>query len=204
MGTNNCIGVIEMIRKFLTEKRQAKGAGAILLVAALLLSAESRADGGFFVGGSVGSAGYEIDVNDPNIPVNFDEDDFAWKAFLGYNFDLTVLNLAIEGGYVDLGGPSATLQGSAFAVDATGLDAFVLLGFDLGPVGLFAKAGAISWDAEVSVDGIDTSDDGTDPAYGIGAKIGLGSFALRVEYELFDIDDTEDVSMISAGLVWTF
>jgi hypothetical protein len=193
-----------MFRNFLTERRLANGAGAILLVAALLLSAESRADSGFFIGGSVGNAGYEIDVSDPNNPVTFDEDDFAWKAFLGYNFDLTLLNLAVEGGYVDLGGPSATLLGSDFAVDADGLDAFVVLGVDLGPVGVFAKAGAISWDAEVTVDGIDASDDGTDPAYGIGAKIGLGSFALRVEYELFDIEDTEDVSMISAGLVWTF
>lgn len=193
-----------MFSKFLTERRLANGAGAILVVAALLLSAESRADSGFFVGGSVGSAAIQIDGDDPNNPINFDEDDFAWKAFLGYNIDLKLVNLAFEGGYVDLGGPSATLQGTDFAVDATGLDAFVVLGVDLGPIGVFAKAGAIAWDADVSADGIPSSDDGTDPAYGIGAKFGFGSFALRVEYELFDIEDTEDVSMISAGLVWTF
>jgi len=194
-----------MFTGFLTEKRRSGGAGAVLLVAALLLmSAESKADSGFFVGGSIGTAGVEIDVNDPNNPVTFDEDDFAWKAFVGYNFDLTLLNLAVEGGYVDLGAPGTTLVGSDFEVSADGLDAFVVLGFDLGPVGIFAKAGAISWDAEISIDGLSASDDGTDPAYGVGAKIGLGSFALRVEYELFDIEDTEAVSMISAGLVWTF
>jgi len=198
-------GVFAMVRKFLSEKRQSGGAGAILLVAALLLlCAESRADSGIYIGGSVGTAGVEIDVNDPNNPVTFDEDDFAWKAFLGYNFDLILLNVAIEGGYVDFGAPGATIVGSDFKVDADGLDAFVVLGFDLGPVGVFAKAGVISWDASVSIDGLSTNDDGTDPAYGIGAKIGLGSFALRVEYELFDIEDTEAVSMISAGLVWTF
>ena len=194
-----------MFRNLLIEKRQAKGAGAILLVAALLLiSAESKADGGFFVGGSVGSAGYEIDVDDPNNPVSFDEDDFAWKAFLGYNFDLKVLNLAVEGGYVDLGGPSATILGSDLSVDADGLDAFVVLGIDLGPVGVFGKVGAIAWDAEVTQDGVGFSDDGTETAYGIGAKIGLGSFELRAEYELFDIEDAESVSMISAGVVWIF
>ena len=197
-----------MFTKFLNEKRQASSAGAILLVAALLLmSAESRADSGFYIGGSVGSAGVEIDIDDPVNPINsvtFDEDDFAWKAFAGYNFDLAVLNLAIEGGYVDLGGPSTTIQGSLIEVQADGLDAFVVLGVDLGPIGVFAKAGVISWDAEASIDGLSSSDDGTDPAYGIGAKIGLGSFALRVEYELFDIEDAEAVSMISAGLVWTF
>ena len=194
-----------MFRNFLAEKGQAGGAGAILLVAALLLlSAESKADSGVSIGGSVGTAGVEIDVNDPNNPVSFDENDFAWKAFLGYNFDLTLLNLAIEGGYVDLGSPGATIVGSDFEVNADGLDAFVVLGIDLGPIGVFAKAGAIAWDASISIDGLTASDDGTDPAYGVGAKIGLGSFALRVEYELFDIEDTEAVSMISAGLVWTF
>lgn len=194
-----------MFTNLLNEKRQASGAGAILLVAALLLmSAESRADSGFYVGGSVGSAGVEIDAGDPVNPVIFDEDDFAWKAFGGYNFDLALLNLAVEGGYVDLGGPSADIGGTLFAVDADGLDLFGLIGVDLGPIGIFAKAGVISWDAKASVDGVGTSDDGTDPAYGVGAKFGFGSFAIRVEYELFDIEDTENVGMISAGLVWTF
>jgi outer membrane immunogenic protein len=197
-----------MFTNLLDEKRRASGAGAILLVAALLLmSAESRADSGFYVGGSVGSAGLEIDFDDPGDPLNtvtFDEDDFAWKAFAGYNFDLTLLNLAIEGGYVDLGGSSADLGGTLFAVDADGLDLFGVLGVDLGPIGIFAKAGVIAWDAEASIDGLGDSDDGTDPAYGVGAKFGFGSFAIRVEYELFDIEDAEDVAMISAGLVWTF
>ena len=194
-----------MFTNLLAEKRQASGAGAILLVAALLLmSAESKADSGFYIGGSVGTAGVEIDTGDPVNPVIFDEDDFAWKAFGGYNFDLPILNLGIEGGYVDFGGPSADIGGILFEVDADGFDAFGVIGVDLGPIGVFAKAGVIAWDAEVSIDGITGTDDGTDPAYGIGAKIGLGSLAFRLEYELFDIEDTEDVAMISAGIVWTF
>lgn len=194
-----------MFTNLLAEKQKARGAGAVMLVAALLLmSAESRADSGFYIGGSVGSAGVEIDAGDPINPVSFDEDDFAWKAILGYTFDLPILNLGIEGSYVDLGGPSADIGGVLFEVDTDGFDVFGVLGVDLGPIGVFAKAGVISWDAEFSVDGVAGSDDGSDPAYGIGAKIGLGSLAFRLEYELFDIEDTEDVSMISAGLVWTF
>jgi outer membrane immunogenic protein len=194
-----------MFTNLLAEKRQASGAGAILLVAALLLmSAESKADSGFYIGGSVGTAGIEIDTGDPVNPVIFDEDDFAWKAFGGYNFDLPILNLGIEGGYVDFGGPSADIGGILFAVDSDGFDAFGVLGIDLGPIGVFAKVGVIAWDAEASIDGVTDTDDGTDPAYGIGAKIGLGSLAFRLEYELFDIEDAEDVAMISAGLVWTF
>lgn len=194
-----------MFTNWLAEKRHASSAGVVLLVAALLLmSAESKADSGFYVGGSVGTAGVEFDTGDPVNPVIFDEDDFAWKAFAGYNFDLPILNLGIEAGYVDMGGPSADLGGIAFELDSDGFDAFGVVGVDLGPIGVFAKAGVISWDAELTIDGVTTTDDGSDPAYGIGAKIGLGSFALRVEYELFDIEDTEDIAMISAGLVWTF
>ena len=194
-----------MFANLLTEKLQASGAGAILFAAALLLlSAESKADSGLYIGGSVGIAGVEIDTGTLVNPVIFDEDDFAWKAFAGYNFDLPILNLGIEAGYVDFGGPSADIGGILFAVDSDGFDAFGVLGIDLGPIGVFAKAGVIAWDAEVSIDGVTDTDDGTDPAYGIGVKIALGSLALRVEYELFDIEDTEDISMISAGLVWTF
>ncbi len=194
-----------MFANLLTEKLQASGAGAILFAAALLLlSAESKADSGLYIGGSVGIAGVEIDTGTPVNPVIFDEDDFAWKVFAGYNFDLPILNLGIEAGYVDFGGPSADIGGILFAVDSDGFDAFGVLGIDLGPIGVFAKAGVIAWDAEVSIDGVTDTDDGTDPAYGIGVKIALGSLALRVEYELFDIEDTEDISMISAGLVWTF
>ena len=194
-----------MFTNLLAEKRQTGGAGAVMLVAALLLlSAESKADSGFYLGGSVGTAGVEIDTGDPVNPILFDEDDFAWKAFVGYNIDLPIIDLGVEAGYVNLGGPSADVGGVQFAVDTDGFEAFGLLGFNLGPIGVFAKAGVIAWDAEFSIDGVAGSDDGTDPAYGIGAKIGLGSLAFRLEYELFDIEDTEDVAMISAGVVWTF
>ena len=51
----------------------------------------------------------------------------------------------------------------------------------MGPVGLFAKAGAMKWDLE-GTGGF--SDSGTDPAYGIGAKFSLLSFQIRAEYEV--------------------
>jgi len=81
---------------------------------------------------------------------------------------------------------------------------FGVLGIDLGPLGIFAKYGMVSWDAEITIDGLSEAEDGSDPAYGVGAKIAIGSIDLRAEYEVFDIEDAEDVSMISVGLVWTF
>jgi hypothetical protein len=179
---------------------------AVLAASSLLLfSADSKADSGFYLGGSVGQAGVQINDGDPVQPIVFDENDFAWKAFGGYNFDVTVVNLAVEGGYVNFGSPSMSALGSQLEVDIDGFDVFGVLGFNLGPIGVFAKAGMISWDAEISVDGVSAgSDDGSDPAYGIGAKFNLGSLNVRAEYEMFDVEDAEDVTMLSVGLVWIF
>lgn len=188
----------------------ARPAGTLFL-ACLLLPAAASADSGFYLGGSVGTAGTELQFEDG---VEFDEDDFAWKAFAGFNFDLPVIDLALEGGYVNFGSPGGNVDvpgvGSAdVAVDVDALSGFGLLGVDLGPIGVFAKAGVVSWDAKSTVDGLGSGDEsGTDPAYGVGARFSIGSIEIRLEYEAFDLDvdgvDSTDLSMVSAGLVWTF
>lgn len=176
-----------------------------VLLIALWPAVAANADSGFYVGGSVGTAATELDVED----VEFDEDDFAWKGFGGFNFDLAVVDLAVEGGYVNFGSPGANVSGLDIDIDLDALTGFGLVGIELGPIGVFAKAGLVSWDAEATIDGIGSNDDsGTDPAYGVGARFSIGSVELRAEYELFDIDvdgaESSDLSMLSAGLVWTF
>lgn len=184
---------------------------ALLAVAALVLAGNANAQSGAYIGGSVGSATVAVDIPDEDLGevFEFDENDFAWKGFGGYNFDLGVVDLAVEVGYVDLGAPSADLLGSSVELDVNGWDAFGVLGVDIGPVGVFAKAGMVSWDASASIDGLDAgSDDGSDPAYGIGARFALGNLEIRGEYEMFDIDpedtNSADVYMLSAGLVYNF
>jgi hypothetical protein len=183
---------------------------AVSSLLALLPVGAAFADSGFYVGGSVGNATTEFDSDD----IDFDEDDFAWKGYGGFNFDIVVVDLAVEAGYVNFGSPGGSVNipgagavGADAEVDA--LTGFGLVGLELGPIGLFAKAGIISWDAEASVDDIgDLDESGTDPAYGVGARFSLGSVELRAEYELFDIEidgtDSSDLSMLSAGIVWTF
>ena len=116
-----------------------------------------------------------------------------------------MVQLGIEGGYVDLGGPSATILTETLDLQVTGWDAFGVIGFDIGPVGIFGKVGAITWDLEATVSGLEAgTDDGTDPAYGIGARFSLGSLQIRGEYEYFDVESVNDLYMLSIGLVWTF
>ena len=184
---------------------------ASLAFSALLLAGNANAQSGAYIGGSVGSATIAVDIPDEDLGdvFEFDENDFGWKAFGGYNFDLGAVDLAVEVGYVDLGAPAADLLGSEVELDVTGWDVFGVLGFDIGPVGVFAKAGMVSWDAEASIDSLDAGgDDGSDTAYGIGASFAIGNLEIRGEYEMFDIDpeDTSsaDVYMLSAGLVFRF
>jgi hypothetical protein len=97
------------------------------------------------------------------------------------------------------------LLGVPVGLDVTGWDIFGVAGVDIGPVGVFAKAGMISWDLDAFVDGVEEgSDDGSDPAYGVGAKFNLGSLEIRGEYEYFDLESTDDVYMLSAGFVFHF
>ena len=178
-----------------------------VLISLLAISGTAIADTGFYLGGSVGNTTLKADFTDPigEDSFTFDEDDFSWKAFGGINFDLPVVQLGIEAGYVDLGGPSVTFAAEEYGVDVTAWDAFGVAGFNLGPIKLFGKLGVISWDAEATIAGIEAgSDDGTDTAYGVGAAVELGSFQIRAEYEAFDISDIQDLYMLSAGFVYTF
>jgi hypothetical protein len=75
-------------------------------------------------------------------------------------------------------------------------------------VDLFAKVGLVSWDADIRAafeDIVDRdSDSGTDPTFGLGVALRLGSFAVRAEGELFDVDGTDDLYMVSVGATYTF
>jgi hypothetical protein len=199
--------VDKMLQSYNSEIRVHRGLAALVAASLLALSGTAMADSGFYAGGSVGNTTLEVNFEDPieGGAFTFDESDFSWKVFGGFNFDLPVINLGVEGGYRDLGGPSATFATETYGIDVTAWDVFGVAGFNLGPVNVFGKLGFISWEADLTVAGFDAgSEDDTDTAYGIGAAFNLGSFQLRAEYEMFDISDVEDLYMLSAGFVYTF
>ena len=161
-------------------------------VLAMPTSAVAGADSGFYLGAGVGDAS----IKDSG----FDESDSAYKILGGYNIGfIPLVDFAVEASYVDFGKPTST----AGSVEVTGFDAFGLAGLSFGPFGVFAKAGAISWDADSTFGGTTTSDSGSDPAYGLGARFAIGSFSVRAEYEVFDVDNA-DLEMVSVSGVFTF
>jgi hypothetical protein len=178
---------------------------ASALILAVPFSQAGAADSGFYLGGSVGSTGIEIDNIDGDLDETFDEDDFSWKLFGGYNFALgDVVTLGVEGAYVDLGGPATEILDIPVGLEATSFNVFGTLGFDIGPVGIFGKAGWANWDVEAFIDDIRIDDDGSDAVYGVGLRLMLGSIELRGEYEIYDVSDVEDLAMASVGIAFRF
>jgi hypothetical protein len=173
-----------------------KCTGVILILAIIFIAGVANAGNktGPFIGGSLGSA--KTDVSKGGY--NFDDDDRGFKIFGGFNFGvIPLLDLAVEGSYVDFGQASSSGQ----KVDVTGLDLFGLAAFNLGPIGVFGKVGPIWWNRDSNIGALD--DSGNDMAYGIGARFQIKSFGIRAEYEYFDIDGS-DIGMFSAGVSWTF
>jgi hypothetical protein len=170
----------------------------VATLAALLLTPAAYADSGFFVGGAYGDLNFDADVGS-----NFDQDSAPYKIMAGYIFDMPVFDIAIEAAYNDFGSQDGDVLLVPADVDATGLSAFVVGGVDFGMFGIFAKLGMVSWDADLDIGGLRDSEDGTDPAYGVGARLMFSSLEARLEYELFDFDDV-DVDMVSLGLIWRF
>ncbi len=158
------------------------------------------ADTGFYLGVGVGQASFgDIDIGDTNF--SFNGDDTAYKLFAGINFGVVpLLDLAVEGGYVNFGTP----HDNGLRIDADGFDMFGLVGTNLGPMGIFGKAGVINWDTKASSALGSYSDDGTDPAYGLGLRFQLGSFQVRGEYEWFDISAADNLHLLSVSGAYTF
>lgn len=175
-----------------------KRMAAVLALAAMLCGPAAFADSGFYVGGSVGRTAIDINAS------NFSSSGSAWKAFGGYIIDLPVVDFAVEASYADFGSQSDSIQGQTASVDATGLTAFGVAGLDFGVVGAFAKVGMVRWDGKATLGGVSSSDSGSDPAYGVGLRFNVSSVEIRGEYERFDIQDLNNVNMVSLGILWRF
>ncbi len=186
--------------------RSNAAAVCALAMAAVSVPNPAEADSGFYIGASAGGATIEADLTGlaiPALPSRIDEDDTALKVFAGYNFDLPVIGLGIEAGYVDFGTPGISTALGELTVDTTGVNVWGIAALDTGLVELFGKIGYIAWDVEADLLGQAASDDGSDIGYGLGLRFGLGPVKIRGEYELYDLDDT-DVSMLSVGVSYQF
>ncbi len=177
---------------------------ALLPLAGLaLFPIPALADSGFYIGAAAGGATQDIELGGPP---ELEEDDTAFKVFGGYKFDMLVVDLGVELGYVDFGEAEIDTAAGELVFDPTGINLWGVAGFELGPVDLFAKLGVIAWDVETTSFAGTVSDDGTDFALGLGAGFDIGKVQIRGEYELYDPSDSvvTMLSMVSLGVVYRF
>jgi hypothetical protein len=143
---------------------------------------------GFYVGAGLGYGQVQMSSG----PLKITGEDIAYKAFVGYRLPYSPagINVAIEGGYVDLGNIHDEPLGSVNSLTVDGLDLAALAFFPiLHRWDMFAKAGAFFWDAELkgfapgAPEYTDTASD-TDLLLGLGASYNTGTaLGFRAEVE---------------------
>jgi len=168
----------------------------------MLATPAHAADNGIYLGASVGQSGVQFDETFDGTKFDYDASATGFKAIAGWRF---LDWLSVEANYVDLGSGDDTVQGQKIETDVNGVSLSAVGFLPIGPVDLFARVGAINWNADVSSPDFGKfSDDGTDLTYGVGAQFRVWSLGIRAEYEWFDVSDIDTVDMISVGVTWTF
>ena len=175
--------------------------GFTFLAIALLLAPAAWAGTGL-VGLSAGQTSLDDDLSG----VDYGSDT-GWKLFGGYDF---IKYFGVEGGYTDMGTMSSSYAGIDVNADISG---FGLYARGMVPIGsnfeFFGKLGYVMWDADMTVEGMgmqaSASDSGNDLAFGAGAAWHFNErYGVRLEYEVFDIEDTSSAAFTSVGFSFAF
>lgn len=174
------------------------------------------------------ASGGDVAFDPPNggVTASTDTTDFAWKVFLGYQFND---HFALEAAYVDLGSTSATFTGNVSSSSVfdgpegiSGMASRDITGVALWGVGIlplqhgfsfFGKVGAFRWHdddhASATLEfGRDVSGTqhrtGTDIAIGAGAGYDIGNhIGVRLEWERYSID-SDNIDVFGGTASWKF
>jgi outer membrane immunogenic protein len=177
-------------------------------LAALLLTLVSTAafaenDSGFYLGAGAGQFNVETDDISSS---TFEGDDTVYKVFAGYRFSPYI---GIELDYIDLGAPSDTIGNINLEAEINGFAPYFIVTLPLGPIEAFGRVGYYFYNVDIkgSAGAIATSfdDSAEDLVYGAGLGITLFEHLhARLEYEFFDIEDTESANAVWVSGAWRF
>jgi hypothetical protein len=182
---------------------------ALILAPLALAGAAARAaDNGLYLGAGIANSSY--DVRDA-----LDDSDTGYKAIVGLRL---LDSFGLEANYADHGKarlPSGVVCVALAGVncpDTANLDAKTLSAFAVGfldfpLIDLFGKAGLSYTDTALKVRNLPSfsgSDQRTDFAWGVGAQAHFLSFAVRAEFERFEVFGGRNLDVISASFIYTF
>jgi len=180
-------------------KKQLLVLGICLAAASGLATAD--AGEGFYVGGGV----YAVDTDDRISYSDIEDTDTTAAVFVGYRL---IEMLGIEAGYYDLGNMgNRTLLGRT-EFDGQALTLAGVLTFDIGPIGIYGKAGAayVDYDASLTLNNgfkISKNDSSVDPFAAVGVSLDIWD-TLYVYTEYQRIQTEVDVDMIGVGVRFDF
>jgi len=177
----------------------------LAVMAIIALSTTPVLAEGFYVGAGLGNTFYSssFEVEDVTDGVQeIDENSTAWKIFGGFTGNRF---LSIEGGYRDFGNIETDFEGDKIKSKVKGWD-FDLMGrVQISIIDIFAKAGVMFWDSDVTIGNAPTSSDsGTDFLWGLGAGARLGPIGVRLEWESLEQGNVDNLSVVSLGATFGF
>jgi hypothetical protein len=174
-----------------------------LAVALILLSGVASVTlAGGYLGAGIGVSFIRTNVEDLEV-VDFElsGSDFAYKFFGGYK---VIPFLSFEGGYRDLGKITDMVDDVELGMETSGWDIEAIGILPLGVAHLWVKAGYFFWNSEAGPGSNKESDNGSDFMWGLGGDISILKIAVRAEWEKFEIENTEHISMFSVGATLGF
>jgi hypothetical protein len=179
--------------------------GPALVLAGGTALAQDNSDG-LYVGAGFGDFSAQIDdIDDVDDAIaDFDEDEGASKYFLGWRFNRF---LGVQADLYDLGSASAMLKGQPISSDTEAYGVSVVGTLPVAFIELFARAGFVFYDLEVTTpdinDRIDQSDEDIVYSAGIGFTF-VERFNLQLEYEVLEISELDEADAWWLNASWRF
>jgi opacity protein-like surface antigen len=176
----------------------------LLLITSLALgaTAAAHADDQFFYAGAGISRNQLSSVYDNGVAYS-DIDRTSWKALVGFR---PISFVAVEADYMDLGSQSSTFFQDRYA--HSDAKSFAAYGVGFLPVpmpylDLLVKLGLARWTLDGNTSDasgaplFSFSNHGTSLAWGAGGQIHFGNIGARLEYEHFNITNTNGSGIVS-------
>ena len=165
----------------------------------------AAADNGIYLGAAIGA---DATLAGGQFQSDFDIKNRPYKLIIGFR---PLDHFGVEVNYLDYGTAKQAFILPDTGVDAKAkfYDAFAVAYLPLPLIDLYAKAGLVRWDTDIQLTTIAGpqprfSASGTDFAYGAGVQVRFGSLAARLEYERFEVSNSDRVDLVSLGMTWTF
>jgi opacity protein-like surface antigen len=157
---------------------------------------------GIYIGAGIGNTYQNSEFQDiENQAKEISENSTGYKFFAGYRGESII---GLEGGYRNLGTVESNIEDIKFESKTTGWDVMALGRFEIMIVDIFAKAGAFFWKTESVVATESEDQSGTAFAWGLGAGVHFGPIGVRLEWENFEVDKPDNLSMLSLSATYGF